>query len=244
MSNFISMPFSIMDISIVVPAYNEERRIVPTLEKICSYFSKKGVHFEVLVVDDGSADSTVHTVLKFQKAQPEVRLLQHSSNKGKGAAVRTGILNAQGKLVLFSDSDLSTPIEEFEKLSAAICQGYDIAIGSRRLPESVIPVSQPLHRRISGTVFPFLVRLIVMPGFRDTQCGFKLFTRNVAQDIFSRQKLDGFAFDVEILYLAKKLGYRVKEVPVTWINSPLSSVSIISASFKMFRDLLFIRFRI
>ncbi len=230
-----------MDVSIVIPAYNEEKRIIPTLEKICGYFTSGVLKFEVIIVDDGSKDGTVQAVDKFSVNHPYVKVLRHQKNKGKGAAVRTGVLEAKGDLILFSDADMSTPIEEFEKLKKAIDEGYDIAIGSRGLPDSRIVIPQPWYRRYIGKIFPYLVRLMVMKNFRDTQCGFKLFRKDTGKTLFGELKTQGFAFDVEILYRAVKEKHRTIEAPVIWINSSDSKVSLLNAPFRMFLAILKIR---
>ncbi|MCM8802723.1 MAG: glycosyltransferase family 2 protein [Candidatus Omnitrophica bacterium] len=232
-----------MEISIIIPAYNEEKRILKTIEKVYKYFKEKKLDFEIIVVDDGSKDKTVEVVNEFLKEKNEIKILKHEKNMGKGAAVKTGVLNASGDLILFTDADLSTPIEEFEKLKKKIEDGYDIAIGSRGLKESKIVIPQPFYRRIIGKIFPLLVRLIITNDFRDTQCGFKLFKREVAKKIFSQLKTEGFAFDVEILARAKKYGYKIAEVGIVWYNSPHSSVRIFKDSFIMLFSLLKIRFK-
>jgi dolichyl-phosphate beta-glucosyltransferase len=224
-----------MDVSIVIPAYNEETRIIPTLEKVYRYFTSREMEFEIIVADDGSKDNTVQVVNKFSERYHGIRVLQHKQNKGKGAAVKTGVLDAKGDLILFTDADLSTPIEEFEKLKKAIDEGFDIAIGSRGLPDSKIVVSQPWYRRYIGKVFPYLVRLIVMRDFKDTQCGFKLFRKEAGRTLFSELKTEGFAFDVEILYRAIKNGYKVVETSITWFNSLQSKVGLVHEPFRMLR---------
>ena len=226
-----------MEISIVIPAYNEEKRIGKTLERVYEYFKKKKTEFEIIVVDDGSNDRTVEIVEKFSSDKKEIRILKHEKNMGKGKAVKTGILDAKGNLILFTDADLSTPIEEFEKLKKAIENGYDIAIGSRGLKDSKIVIPQPFYRRIIGRIFPLLVRLIVIKDFKDTQCGFKLFKKEVAKKIFSQLKTEGFAFDVEVLARGKKENFKIAEVGVLWYNSPESKVSILKSPFKMFLEL-------
>jgi dolichyl-phosphate beta-glucosyltransferase len=226
-----------MEISIVIPAYNEEKRIEKTLKKIYEYFKEKGVEFEIIIVDDGSKDKTVEIVERFSLDKKEIRILKHEKNMGKGAAVKTGILNAKGELILFTDADLSTPIEEFEKLKNEIEGGYDIAIGSRALKDSKIIIPQPFYRRIIGRIFPLLVRLIVIKDFKDTQCGFKLFKNEAAKKIFSRLKINGFAFDVEVLARGKKEGFKIAEIGVVWYNSPESKVSVLKAPIKMFLEL-------
>jgi dolichyl-phosphate beta-glucosyltransferase len=164
-------------------------------------------------------------------------------NRGKGAAVRRGVLESRGAYVLFMDADLSTPIEEVEKLLVYVRGGADVVIGSRGLAESDIRVHQPFPREAMGRIFNVLVRSLLMGGFKDTQCGFKLFTREAAHALFSKQELDGFAFDVEVLLLAKELGYRIREVPVVWYHAPNSKVSPVTDASRMFRDLVKLRAR-
>ncbi|MFA5644889.1 MAG: dolichyl-phosphate beta-glucosyltransferase [Candidatus Ratteibacteria bacterium] len=231
-----------MDISIVVPAYNEEKRIIPTLNEISAYFKARKKNFEIIVVNDGSSDNTQQIIERFCRENRETILLSLEKNSGKGAAVKAGVLHAHGALILFSDSDLSTPIKEFEKLEYALTVGADIAIGSRRMKESIIPVPQPWHRRIAGSLFPLFVRLIALPSFYDTQCGFKLFRASAAKNIFSQLTIEGFAFDVEILKIALCQGWKIREVPITWRNAPGSSVKLIRDSFIMTRDLIKIGF--
>src|SRR5688500_12652638 len=173
--------------------------------------------------------------------EPRLTLLRQPQNRGKGAAVRRGMLAARAPQVLFMDADLSTPIEEVEKLRVYLREGYDVVIGSRGLAESDIRARQPFPREWMGRTFNVLVRSLLMGGFKDTQCGFKLFTRDAAQALFAKQELDGFAFDVEILLLAKEMGYRIREVPVIWYHAPNSKVSPITDASRMFRDLVKLR---
>jgi dolichyl-phosphate beta-glucosyltransferase len=230
-----------MDISIIIPAYNESERILPTLEKICRYMKEEYKSFEIIIVDDGSKDDTVEVLEKFIKKYPQMQLLKHKVNSGKGAAIKTGVMSSKGRLILFSDADLSTPIEELKKLNKAILDGYDISIASRGLKDSNIVIPQPFHRRLAGKIFPLLVRLIVLKDFRDTQCGFKLFTKEAGLFLFSNLQTESFAFDVEILYRAIKNNLKVKEVPVKWINSDISKVNIFTDPIKMFISLFKIR---
>lgn len=225
-------------LSIVIPAYNEERRIGGTLESIARYLHRKPYRAEVIVVDDGSSDATVSVA---RKAPGSPAILCNEQNRGKGYSVRRGALEAAGEVVLFSDADLSTPIEEAEKLDEALRQGADVAIGSRALPASDIQIHQPFYRERMGKTFNLLVRLFVFPGISDTQCGFKAFRREAAREVFSRQTLPGFAFDVEILYIARRLGYTVREVPVIWRNSPETKVGALRDSIRMFSDILKVR---
>jgi dolichyl-phosphate beta-glucosyltransferase len=228
-------------ISVVIPAFNEEKRIAPTLASIHDYLGKNAERFEIIVVDDGSSDKTAEVVSAVGAEKESIRLLSDPGNRGKGFAVRKGILEASGDLILMTDSDLSTPIEEVEKFLPWIEQGYDIVMGSRALKESDLIRKQPLYRQSMGKFFNLLVRTIVLGGFHDTQCGFKMFRSGPAKKIFSSLKTEGFAFDVEAILRAKKIGCRIKEVPVRWINSPQSKVRVIRDSFRMFLDLLRIR---
>lgn len=230
------------EISVVIPAYNEAERIDKTLSLIESFFQERNDLKEIIVVDDGSSDSTSDIVQERATRLPYLKLVCNSQNQGKGFSVREGILRTSGDVVLFSDADLSTPIEELDKLLPWLDSGYEIVIGSRGLKESGILVHQPFYREYMGKIFNLWVRLIAIPGIKDTQCGFKLFRGDVARNIFARQKTKGFGFDVEILYIAQKLGYRIKEVPIRWRNDARSRVNPILDSANMFRDLLRVRF--
>ncbi len=225
-----------------MPAYNEQARITLTLVKTLDHLDQHHPGAEVIVVDDGSTDDTARLVEQFAARDPRVQLLRQERNRGKGAAVRRGMLAARGEHVLFMDADLSTPIEELDKL-LAYTPDAEVVIGSRGLAESDLRIRQPFPRELMGRVFNFLVRSVLMGGFKDTQCGFKLFSRAAAQDLFARQTLDGFAFDVEILTLAQERGYRIREVPVVWMHAPNSKVSPIRDAQRMFRDLIGLRLR-
>ncbi len=230
-------------ISIVIPAYNEERRLPATLQAVSCYLKQAGFSSsEVLVVNDGSRDGTSCVVREFAARHPEVRLLENPGNCGKGYSVRHGMLEAQGDWILFSDADLSAPITELDKLlEAARMQGAQVAIGSRALDRSLISVHQSFFRENAGRIFNLCMRMITGLPFWDTQCGFKLFQAAAAREIFRRQRLNGFSFDVEALFLARKLGYRVIEVPVRWSHAEGTKVSMISDSVRMFADLFQIR---
>jgi len=231
-----------MLLSVVIPAYNEEFRIKPTLERIFAYLSGKDFEYEVIIVDDGSVDKTEKTVLDsliFKSGK--ARFLKNDQNKGKGYSVKRGILASKGDYVLFSDADLSTPIEEFDKLFSCLKSGYDIAVGSRNIEGSDVQIHQPFYRELMGKLFNKLVKLLVLKGIVDTQCGFKLFKGEVIKKIAAQLKVDGFAFDVEMLYLAIKNGFSIIEVPVIWVNSPLSRVSFLTDGSKMLNDLFLIK---
>lgn len=227
-------------LSIVIPAFNEESRLGATLDRVLHWLDQWGGSGEILVVDDGSSDGTAALARARGEVEPRVQLLEYGSNRGKGYAVGLGVLEARGQNILFSDADLSTPIEEYTRLEAAL-ESVDIAIGSRALPDSRLDKRQPLYREMMGRTFNLLVQGLVFPGIRDTQCGFKLFRADVAKAVFSRRKIDGFAFDVEILYIARKLGFRVAELPVIWVNDEESRVDPVRHSIQMFRDIVRIR---
>jgi dolichyl-phosphate beta-glucosyltransferase len=228
-------------ISVIIPAYNEESRIQPTIERTHSYIKEKFREFEIIVVDDGSTDNTVSVVEGLGRIRDNIGLIHYPENSGKGYAIKTGVLASRGDFLLTCDADQSTPAEELEKLLPFLQKGFDIAIGSRGLRESDIVVRQPWYRERMGKTFNMLVRTLVIRGFRDTQCGFKLFRGDVARKLFSKSLISGFSFDVEILFLAKKEGFRIKEVPVKWLNSPNSRVRIFRDSLKMFIELFKIR---
>lgn len=230
-------------ISIVIPAYNEQQRLGGSLDAVLRYLSSRPFETrEVVVVDDGSTDGTVAVVERFQAAQPEVRLLRNPGNRGKGYSVRHGMLEASGDWILFTDADLSAPIEELDKLLEACArQQAAVAIGSRALDRSLIGVHQSRFRENAGRIFNLFVRLIAGLPFQDTQCGFKLFERQAAREIFRRQRIDRFGFDAEVLYLARKLGFRAIEVPVRWSHSEGTKVSMLRDSLNMFVDLARIR---
>lgn len=225
-------------LSIIIPAFNEQSRIKKSLEKICSFLGFLGQSYEVIVVNDGSRDSTGEKVRAFLKEHPEVRLVEYQENMGKGYAVRLGVMCSRGQFVVFSDADLATPIEEARPFMDLLQNGYGVVMASRTMAGSQIVGWRPWHRLLSGKLFNLMVRLLAVPKLTDTQCGFKGFTRESARKIFSNSQIDGFAFDVEILYLALKYGYRIKEVPVRWQNSPQSKVNIFRHTFPMLEELL------
>jgi dolichyl-phosphate beta-glucosyltransferase len=227
--------------SIVIPAYNESARIPATLKSVVSCIRAQGWSAEVIVVNDGSQDATGDIVREFAKNAPEVRLLENPGNRGKGYSVRSGILLALGEVVMFTDSDLSAPIEEAERLFAAIEQGADIAIGSRWLESGRQTHRQPLYRQFFGRCFNAVTRGVMGLRFADTQCGFKAFTRAAAQTVFQLQTIERWGFDPEILFIALKRGYRVVEVPVSWAHDERSRMSYLKDGMKMLEEIAIIR---
>lgn len=230
-----------MYLSVIIPAYNEEKRIGNTLLMIHTYLQQQPYTAEILVVDDGSQDGTSSIVGAFDVGPPTIQLLHNERNRGKGYSVRRGFLYAKGDYLLFSDADLSTPIAEMEKLFAALDEPCDIAIGSRALPGARVEVHQPRYREYLGRLFNMVVRLFAVPGIFDTQCGFKCFKRQAALAICERMTTERFGFDVEMLYLACQLGYRVREVPVIWRHSPQTRVRMRQDAISMLGDLFRIR---
>lgn len=237
-------------VSVVIPAYNEERRLPQTLARVNDYFQSQSYATEILVVDDGSSDGTAQIVQAFARAHPRVRLIQND-HRGKGYTVRTGMLAARGHIVLFSDADLSTPIEELEKLLPWFERGYAIVIGSRE-GLGAQRIKEPFYRHIMGRVFNFIVQMLTVRGIQDTQCGFKAFREDAARDVFARMQLYGdntkpvrggmvTAFDVEALFIGFKSGYRIKEVPVQWRYGTETKVNPLKDSYRNFRDVLMVR---
>ena len=231
-------------LSIVISAYNESKRIGKTIERINEYLTQQPYRYEIIIVDDGSSDDTNKIVQSFIKNSVHFRLVDYAPNRGKGYAVKTGMLTATGKYVLFTDADLSTPIEEVERFISIMESGnYHMVIGSRGLADSEILKHQPWFREKMGKIFNRFVHLLVFPGIKDTQCGFKLFRREIISPLFTKQTIDRFSFDVEILYLAQKLGCRIKEEPVRWINSPATKVNPFTDATRMLFDLTIIKWR-
>jgi len=227
--------------SIIIPAYNEGARVGTTLEKVLAYVDKQAWNAEIIAVDDGSRDNTAEIIRGYAEKNPRLRLLQNPGNRGKGYSVRNGMLHAQGELLLFSDADLSAPIEEADKLFGAIAGGADIAIGSRWLRRDLQTQRQPFYRQIFGRVFNLLLRITLGLTYKDTQCGFKAFTRDAAEKIFPLQKIERWGFDPELLYLARKLKFKVAEVPVEWAHSEGTRISPLRDGTRMFVEMLKIR---
>ncbi|MDP8222407.1 MAG: glycosyltransferase family 2 protein [Candidatus Lernaella stagnicola] len=228
-------------LSVIVPAYNEAERIGITLGDLEVYLRTVDYAAEILVVNDGSRDQTEQVVRERMGGQVPLELLSYGGNRGKGFAVNYGITRARGAYRLFFDADGSTPIEEVEKFWPHFQKGCEVCLGSRAMRESNVVVHQPWYRETMGRTFNLMVRLLTVRGFHDTQCGFKAFSEKAVREIFARQQLNGFGFDVELLYIAQKHGLRAVEVPVKWINSPSSRVSPIGDASRMFLELLKIR---
>ena len=227
--------------SIVIPAYNESARIPATLQSVVDCIRQRGWSAEVVVVNDGSSDSTADVVRAFAAANPEVRLLENPGNRGKGYSVRSGMLQAHGEVVLFSDADLSAPIEEADGLFAAISAGADIAIGSRWLETKRQTIRQPFYRQFFGRCFNGVTRFVMGLKFADTQCGFKAFTRAAAQTVFQLQTIERWGFDPEILFIALKRGYRIQEVPVSWAHDERTRMSYLKDGIKMLEEIAIVR---
>jgi glycosyltransferase involved in cell wall biosynthesis len=224
-------------LSIVIPAYNESSRIGEALERVLSCVQESHWDAEVLVVDDGSSDDTVAVVQRWMEHNERLHLVKNEGNRGKGYSVRNGLLQAAGEIVLFTDADLSAPIEEAERLIDAIRGGADVAIGSRWLDKQKQTVHQPLYRRFFGRCFNWVTRKVIGLPFKDTQCGFKAFRREAAQTIFRLQTIERWGFDPEILFIARKLKYIIVEVPVTWGHDERSRISYLRDGMKMLEEM-------
>jgi len=224
--------------SIVIPAFNEDARIEATLQKINAYVSAQNWDAETIVVNDGSNDRTVQIVERYASQNSRMQLISNPGNRGKGYSVRNGMLHASGEILLFSDADLSSPIEEAPKLFEAIAQGADVAIGSRWLQVKLQKQRQPLYRQLFGRIFNRLLRTMLALPFKDTQCGFKAFTREAAQAIFPLQKIERWGFDPEVLFLARRFGFKIVEVPVAWAHREGTRISPLSDGPKMVLEML------
>jgi dolichyl-phosphate beta-glucosyltransferase len=225
--------------SIIIPAYNEEKRLPNTLEQVFRFLEEQSYTSEVIVVENGSNDRTYETAKEFTKQHKNLHLI-HDAQRGKGGAVQRGVREARGEYVLFCDADLSMPVEEINKFLPPALNDFDIAIASREAPGAV-RYNEPYYRHLTGRVFNMLIRLMVLPNLQDTQCGFKCLRAEVARDIFRFQTLTGWAFDVELLYIAHHHGYRVIEIPIDWYFNADSKVRVLRDSWRMFVDLLVIR---
>ena len=230
-------------LTVVIPAYNEEKRILDTLGRVHDHLASQDYTSEILVVDDGSIDDTLHVVQGFADEHSSVRTLHHEPNRGKGYAVRAGVLSARGENVLICDADLATPIEELDSFWKHLSAGADIVIASRALADSRLVQRQPPYREFAGRMFNFLVQVLAVPGIHDTQCGFKLVRGEVGRHVFALCTLNGFSFDIEMLHIALRLGYRIAEVPVAWYHRPGSKVRMLRDGPAMLMDLLRMRVR-
>ncbi len=229
-------------LSVVVPCFNEEQRLPSTIERIESYLDGKHADYELILVDDGSADGTRRVMDAATGQHRSVRVEALPHNRGKGRALALGVEAAKGDEILLTDADLSTPIEELEKLQAALDAGAGVAIASRALRASRVEVSQPVYRVVMGKAFNLIVQAVLLPGIWDTQCGFKLFRADVARKVFAGLTTDGFGYDPEVLYRARKDGVRIVEVPVVWRNSAPTKVSPVRSSFDMLKHVVRVRF--
>jgi len=231
-------------LSVVVPCYNEEGRLPRTIEQIEQYLDGKHESYELILVDDGSADGTRRVMDAAAERHEGVRVEALPRNRGKGRALAVGVEAARGDEVLLTDADLSTPIEELDKLQAALSDGAGVAIASRAMRGSRVEISQPLYRVLMGKGFNLIVQAVLLPGIWDTQCGFKLFRADIAHRVFADLITDGFGFDPEVLYRARKQGVKIVEVPVVWRNSAPTKVSAVRSSFDMLRHVIRLRFRV
>ena len=211
-------------LSVIIPAYNEAKRLPLTLIDIDRHLSRLDYPYEIVVVDDGSKDATEEVVRRFSHLIKNLRLINNKENHGKGWVVRQGMLQAKGEIRLFTDADNSTSVDQFSKMIPYLKEGYDIIIGSRDIKGAKLVPPQPWHKRLAGDIGNLIIQILLLPGMWDTQCGFKAFSEKAALKIFPLMKISRWAFDVEALVLAKKLGYRIKEIPVVWVNDPFSAV--------------------
>ncbi len=227
--------------SFILPAYNESERLATSIPKVLEYIRDRGLRAEIIVVNDGSTDTTAEVVRQFAVADPMIVLLENPGNRGKGYSVRNGMLHSNGAVALFTDADLSSPITEADKLFAALANGADIAIGSRWLKRELQTERQPILRQLYGRLFNLGLRIVLGLGYRDTQCGFKAFTRNAIQIVFTRQRVERWGFDPELLFLARKFKLKTVEVPVEWAHDHRSKINPLRDGIRMGLDVLEVR---
>jgi len=232
-----------LELSVVVPGYNEAERLPRSLEKVVAWLEASGRAYELILVDDGSRDGTLEVMRSWEARYPSIRVVYQRPNRGKGRALATGVAVSVGARVLVSDADFSTPIQELAKLEAAFDAGADVAIGSRARPGSQIEIPQPFYRVLGGRALNIAIQALALPGLWDTQCGFKLFSGDLAREVFGKLHTDGFAYDVEVLWRARRAGCKVVEVPVVWRHMEDSRVSPFRHSFQIIRDVVAMRFR-
>lgn len=231
------------ELSVVVPGYNEAERLPRSLERVVPWLEDSGRAFELVLVDDGSRDQTLEVMREWEARHRAIRVVYQRPNRGKGRALATGVAVTRGALVLVSDADFSTPIQELDKLEAALQAGADVAIGSRARPGSHIEVPQPFYRVLGGRALNIAIQALALPGIWDTQCGFKLFRGDLGREVFGSLQTDGFAYDVEVLWRARRHGCRIVEVPVVWRHMEDSRVAPFRHSFQILRDVAALRFR-
>jgi dolichyl-phosphate beta-glucosyltransferase len=232
------------ELSVIIPVYNEEKRVTKTLEAAFKYLKAKKIKAEILIVDDGSGDETLKVVGKFKSkstSKQVLKILKQPMNRGKGAAVKAGALAARGEIVLYMDADNATPLSEFEKFKPAFKKGVDVLVGSRAVDRTQVKVRQPLYREVIGRIGNIIIQILLVPGISDTQCGFKAFTQKAAKSIFPLQTIERFGFDVEILFIAKIQGYSILETSVQWRDDPNTRVNALRDSVRTFTELFIIR---
>lgn len=225
-------------LSVVIPAHNEENRLPASLEQVAGFLARQAFSFEIIIVENGSADRTLEVAQQFAKQHEHVRVIQ--SERGKGAAVRRGMLEARGEYRFMCDADLSMPVEEIVKFIPPALEGFDIAIASREA-KGAVRYNEPAYRHLGGRGINFLIQTLILPGLNDTQCGFKCFRAAVVEDIFRLQTLPGWSFDIELLYIARRRGYRIREVPIHWYYHPDTKVSALRDALRMIQDIFRIR---
>jgi dolichyl-phosphate beta-glucosyltransferase len=225
--------------SLIIPAYNEESRLPETLEQVFAFLNRQSYSAEVIVVENGSSDRTLEEAQTFAKTHPKLRVI-HLNERGKGRAVRCGMLEARGEFRLFADADFSMPVEEINRFLPPVLENFDVAIASREAP-GAIRYNEPFRRHISGRIFNALIHFLVLPGIQDTQCGFKCFRAEVVEKLFPQQTMTGWSFDVELLYMARRQGYKIIEIPIPWYYNAESKISLLHDSQRMTQDLITIR---